>query len=252
MLLEGFRALFDIVFDILDAVGGEEVTRQPAVAAPGRRIEANFRLADVFVARGKYDEARKLINDFLVGDPQNDKIREFLGYVDGVEKSTRRCAELEASANTGRMDLNQAMELIELYRRLQRWPKFDALMQTLLRETALPAQAYIALGKMCYETQRIPLLEVALTRFHAVQPGEPGVMLELGAVRTALGRPDDAMQILAEVVAAAGEPEPLRDQLRKDRRFDALRQRQDFQRLVAPQPGPGPVGLPSNLKDLLR
>ena len=204
----------------------------------------------MFVARGKYDAARKLINDFLVGDPGNDKIREFLGYVDGVEKSTRRCAELETNANTGRMDLNQAMELVELYRRLQRWPKFDALVQTLLRETALPAQAYIALGKMCYETQRIPLLEVALTRFHAVQPGEPGVMLELGAVRAALGRPDDAMQVLAEVVAAGGEQ--VRDQLRKDRRFDALRQRQDFQRLVAPQPGAGPVGLPPNLKDLLR
>jgi predicted Zn-dependent protease len=212
--------------------------------------EANFRLADVYLARGRYQDARKIIQDFLVGDPKNDKIREFLGFIDGVEGSSKRIEELERQVQDGRMEINSAVELVTLYRRLNRWPQFDRMMQDLLAQTGMPPPVYLQLGRLAYEAQRIPLLDAALVRYTALQPNDPNGWVELGGVRLALGKPDDAMMALQNAVRAGGQP--VRDQLRQDNRFGGLHQRPDFQQLVAPQIPQGPVQLPGTLKDLLR
>ena len=212
--------------------------------------EANFRLADVYLARGRYEDARKIINDFLVGDPKNDKIREFLGFIDGVEGSAKRVTQLEQQVQGGRMEINAAVELVTLYRRLNRWPQFDRMMQDLLVQPSLPPPVYLQLGRLAYEAQRIPMLDAALVRYTTLQPNDPNGWIELGGVRLALGKPDDAMAALQNAVRAGGQP--VRDQLRQDNRFAGLHPRPDFQQLVAPQAPQGPVQLPGTLKDLLR
>ncbi len=212
--------------------------------------EANFRLADVYLARGRYQDARQIINDFLVGDPKNDKIREFLGFIDGVEGSSKRITELEQQVQGGRMEMNAAVELVTLYRRLNRWPQFDRMMQDLISQPNLPPQLYLQLGRLAYETQRIPLLDAALVRYTTLQPNDPNGWIELGGVRLALGKPDESMMALQNAVRAGGQP--VRDQLRQDERFKGLHPRQDFHTLVAPQAPMGPVELPGTLKNLLR
>lgn len=212
--------------------------------------EANFRMADVLLARGQFAEARQVIENFLRGDPRNDKIRDFLSFIDTTEAGARRMGELERMAEGGQIEINAAMELISLYRRFNRWPQFDALMQQLLAQPGLPAEAYLQMGRLAYEAQRGPFLDLALQRYTTVQPGDPNGWIELAAVRLALGRPDDAIAILRNAIIAGGDS--ARAHLRKDARFQGLLGRPDFQQMLQVAPPVGPIQLPGTLQPFLR
>lgn len=212
--------------------------------------EANFRLADVHLSRGRYGEARAIIQKFLEGDPNNDKIREFLGFIDANEASTRRITEIEQQVKDNRIEINSALELVTLYRRLGRWQQFDRMMQDLLAQPNMPPQVYLQLGRLAYEAQRVPLLDMALTRYTTLQPDDPNGWIELAGVRVALAKPDDAVAALGNAVRVGGQQ--VRDRLRQDERFVSLHKRPDFVALVTPQAQSAPVTLPGTLKNLLR
>lgn len=227
-----------------------EYAFRQAVALYPLSPEANFRMADVFLARGRYAEARAIITEFLKGDPQNDKIREFLGFIDELERGLKRINEIEQRSQSGRLELREAVELAQLYRRHGRHAQFDQLCGNLLAQTGLPAEVYLELGRLAYEAQRAPLLDMALQRYVMARPTDPNGWVELAAVRLLLGRSDDAVVALRNAVQIGGES--IRAQLRQDPRFEQLRLRSDVEQLLAPPVSVPPVVLPSPLHPFVR
>ena len=69
--------------------------------------EATFRLADMFVAAGRFDDARGLMTDFQKADPMNDKVQGFVNHITEMKKVTRRRQELMQMDATGRLDVNE-------------------------------------------------------------------------------------------------------------------------------------------------
>jgi len=212
--------------------------------------EANFRMADVFLARGRTAEARAIITEFLKGDPQNDKIREFLGFIDQLESGARRIAEIEQHAQGGHLELREAVELAQLYRRHGRTAQFEQLCANLLAQTGLPVEVYLELGRLAYEAQRAPLLDMALQRYVSLRPTDPNGWVELAAVRLLLGRSDDAVAALRNAVQVGGEA--IRGQIRQDPRFEQLRLRSDVESLLAPAASGTPVTLPGAVQPFVR
>jgi thioredoxin-like negative regulator of GroEL len=212
--------------------------------------EANFRLADVYLQQGKFAEAARLMEAFGREDPNNDKIGEFLAHVRGLEQTSKRKAELEAVLATGRMEVAQAVELMDVYRKMQAWAGFERLMAGLLQDANVPVEAYLRIAQMCAESRRLDLVEVALA--HAVQrePGNLGVWTDLAAVQLAMQKPDAALQTVRIAVERGGEP--LRDRLRGDPRFNGIRTHPEFQRLVPAAAPMGPLQLPGSLQPFLR
>ena len=212
--------------------------------------EANFRLADIFVAEGKYDQSRKLIEEFLRGDPKNDKVREFIKHVDDVEKVTKRRMELEQMAASGRLDLTAAMELVDLCRKTQQWPRFEAMVRGLLTQPQpLPPPAYLQLGQMCGEVGRLDLLDLLLVKYISVQPADTRIRVELAAVRIAQQNLEGTLAAVREAVEKGGET--ARNLFRGDPRFDPIRGRPEFQQLVPPAAAT-PFQIPGKLQDMFR
>ncbi|MCX7817790.1 MAG: DUF2723 domain-containing protein [Kiritimatiellae bacterium] len=227
-----------------------EYAFRQAIALYPLSPEANFRMADVYLARGRFAEARTIIQEFLKGDPQNDKIREFLGFIDQVESGVKRIAEIEQRAQSGKLEIREAVELVGLYRRHGRMQQFEQLCANLLSQTGLPFQVYLELGRMAYEAQRPILLDLALQRYVAAQPSDPNGWIELAAVQLLLGRSDNAVIALRNAVQIGGEA--VRAQVRQDPRFEQLRLRSDVEQLLAPPAAGPPVVLPGTLAPLVR
>ncbi len=228
-----------------------EYAFRQAIALYPLSPEANFRMADVYLARGRYAEARSIITEFLKGDPQNEKIREFLGFIDQMEGSLKRMSEIEERAQGGHLDLREAVELAQLYRRHGRMAQFDQLCASLLNQTGLPVEVYLELGRLAYEAQRAPLLDMALQRYVMARPTDANGWMELAAVRLLLGRSDDAVAALRNAVQVGGDA--VRNQVRQDPRFEQLRRRSDVESFLAPPSGGGaPVVLPGALQPFVR
>ncbi len=212
--------------------------------------EANFRLADAFMRAAKYEEATALMEAFLEQDPRNDKAAEFLAQLRGLAASMARRAELEGLVATGRIEVRLALELADLYRRLGQMDAFDRLVGGLLSDTGMPVDVYVQIARMGAEMRRLDLVEPALTRALQRQPDDGLIAVDLAAAQVALRRTDAAFETLRAAVERGGEP--VRARLRGDDRFDAVRGRPEFQRLVSPPAPARPLRLPGGLEGLIR
>lgn len=194
--------------------------------------EANFRLADVFMQQRKFTDARKLIEKFLTLDPKNEKVKDFLNQIRETENADARRAALESKFAAQQGSIEEALELAELYFRLRLEGQFQGLTMNILNDTNLPPNYYLAVAKLYADARRADLLAYALQRYLAREPGNPRVWVDLAAVQTALQQKDRAIESLRRAIELGGNP--LRDQVRQDKRFDPLRNEPQFKALVPP------------------
>jgi tetratricopeptide (TPR) repeat protein len=207
--------------------------------------EANFRLADVFMQQRRFSDAGKLIEKFLYEDPGNSKVRDFLNQIRETEKADSRRVQLEAQFNQGQGELNTAMELADLYRKLNMEGQFQGLTMNILNDTNIPANAYLAVAKMYADSKRMDLLAVALEKYLAREPANPKVWIDLAAIQAAMQKPNECIQSVRRAIELGGEP--VRDIIRKDQRFNPVRETPEFKSLV---PQIQQQGLPMNLPNL--
>ncbi len=205
--------------------------------------EANFRLADVYMQQRRFKDARVLIQDFLKEDPQNTKVADFLKQIQDTENADNRRIELEGQFSGGHGELNSAMELADLYRKLNMEGPFQGLTMNILNDTNIPPNFYLAVAKLYADAKRMDLLSVALERYLARDPSNPRVWIDLAAVHTALQRTNDAVNDIRRAVEIGGEP--ARDIIRKDRRFDAIRENAEFKAVIPPIQANLPLNLPN-------
>ena len=204
--------------------------------------EANFRLADVYMQQRKFSAAAKLIEQFLREDPGNSKVRDFLNQIRETEKADNRRVQLEEQFNQGQGELNVAMELADIYRKLNLESQFQGLTMNILNDTNIPPNAYLAIAKMYADSKRMDLLAVALEKYLAREPSNPNVWIDLAAIHAAMQKSNDSLQSLKRAIDLGGEP--ARDAIRKDQRFNPIRESPEFKALV---PSIQPQGLPMNL-----
>jgi hypothetical protein len=205
--------------------------------------EANFRMADVYMQQRRFGDARTLIEKFLKLDPGNDKVAEFLKQIKDTEQADARRVELEAAFSQGRGELNAAMELAALYRRLNLDGQFQGLTMSILNDSNVPPSVYLAVAKLYADSKRMDLLGVALERYLAREPGNPRVWIDLAAVHVALQRTNEAIESVRRAVETGGEP--ARDIVRKDTRFDPIRDVPAFRAIVPPIQANLPMNLPN-------
>jgi predicted Zn-dependent protease len=193
--------------------------------------EANFRLADIYMQQFRFSDARVVIENFLKEDPGNDKVQEFLGQIRDTEKADARRRELEGMLQRG-ADVRVALELADIYRKMNLSQLFESLTMNILNQDNLPPEVALEVGQMFADSKRLDLLGTALEKYLARKPGDPRRWIDLAAVQAHLGRTNECMQSLRRAVQIGGEP--ARDIVRKDRRFDPVRPMPEFNTLVPP------------------
>ena len=194
--------------------------------------EANFRLADVLMQQRKFTDARQLIEKFLKLDPKNAKVAEFLNQIRETEKADARRVELENRFVSQQGSIDEALELADLYHRLRLDGQFQSLTMSILNDTNLPVNYYLAVAKMFADVRRADLLAYALQRYLMREPGNPRVWLDLAAVHVAMQQKDRAIEALRRAVDLGGDS--VREMVRQDGRFDPIRNEAQFRALIPP------------------
>ncbi|HBA82949.1 MAG TPA: hypothetical protein DCZ95_02530 [Verrucomicrobia bacterium] len=207
--------------------------------------EANFRLADILMQQRRFTDARILIEQFLKDDPQNDKVVDFLNQIRNTEGAEVRRVTLEEQFAKGGADINAALELSDLYQKMGMEQQFQGLTQTILNDTNLPPNVYLAVAKIYADGKRLDLLVNALQRFLAREPSNPRVWLDMAAAQAMLNRSNDAIASLKRAIELGGNE--VREVARSDQRFAPLRDNPAFRALV---PMPQNFNLPMNLPEL--
>lgn len=201
--------------------------------------EANFRLADMYMQMRRLKDAREVIEKLVAGDPGNERVVEFLNQIRNMETMDNRRTALEAQFQTGPGNINDALELSELYLHLQYPQQFEGLVRSILSDDNVPLEAYMRLAQLAANAQRWDILELTLRRYTEREPRNPQIWMDLAAVLNVRQQTEEALKTLRHAVELGGEP--LRDLIRRDPRFDSLRQHPEF-RAIVPPPVPGTSG----------
>lgn len=163
--------------------------------------EANFRLAqEVYMMQGAFDKAREVIEEFGRQDSGNDKAFEFVKQIENLEGVFQRIGKLEAEMSGGKIEVNQALQLGELYLQAGQMPQFMNLMGNMLNNPDLPPVFMFRIAQLLGQAQRIPEMIQALDKCAAkLPPDAPAeVLLDLSRLYAQANRPDKIKTCLEE------------------------------------------------------
>jgi len=192
--------------------------------------EANFRLADIYMQQRKFKDARELVGELARLDPGNARVKDFLRQVSDLHTTDTRRQVLEAEFAKGSSNIEGAMELINIYRKLNLQQQFTALAMQVLNEPKIPPQVILQIGQIFANAKRMDLLQVALQKFLEREPKSAKVWIDLAAVFAVQNKTNESVQSLEQAVQIGGEA--VRDIVRKDPRFNPVRSNTEFKKVV--------------------
>jgi DNA-binding SARP family transcriptional activator len=150
--------------------------------------------------------------------------------------------ELQSQLSKGAGSLEMVFELATLFQRTGKEQPFQDLTRQVLGNSNVPPQAYLKVAELSAAAPpHLPLMAEAFNRYLQREPADARIWMELACVQATMGQADPAIQSLRQAVALGGET--IKDAVRKDPRFDPIRNQEAFQRLTAPSQQNFPAGL---------
>lgn len=203
--------------------------------------EANFRLVqEVMMGHRRFDEARLIIQEFARQDTNNARAPEFLAHLDRVDNLFGRIQTLEAQKATGKININEALELADAYRQANFMPHFVEMINSILSTPDLPppfyfraavllqqanlsaemdrairvlmerlpeetpASIYLDIARLYSSARMYPEMGEVLVKYLERNPGDWKAWLDLAAIQIAMQNPGEATQSLRQAVATGG------------------------------------------------
>jgi thioredoxin-like negative regulator of GroEL len=145
----------------------------------------------------------------------------------------KRRQELETILGKGATDINQALELADIYRRMGIVEAFVSLSQNIISTREVPPQAYLRIASMAAEEHRYDLMASALEKYLDRVPADAKAWLDLAAVRVMTSKNEEALKAIQAAVRIGGD-DAIRI-VREDQRVAPLRRLDGFQRLILRQ-----------------
>jgi tetratricopeptide (TPR) repeat protein len=199
--------------------------------------EGNFRLAELCMNQRRYADASKLIGEYLKIDEYNTSAKGFLDQIKDIEKMDKRRAELQAKLSKGGgADVNDIMDLMSIYVRLNLQEELVRLSDVIMANDKAPVDCYFQTGMMLTSVRRTDKALVAFRRYVALAPRDPRGWVEVGWLSLMSGKANEGYDAWRRAVELGGEA--TRSQLRSEQRFQALWQDRNlpapFRELVQP------------------
>ena len=206
--------------------------------------EGCFRLAELYMGQRRFDDARKLIADYLTFDEYNASAKNFLAQLEDFSKNEARRITLQQKIKgDGGADLNDAMELLMIYARMNMNNDLLTLGRSLLDNTNAPPELTLELGVVLSNVKQVALAQEALTRYTSKVPRDPRGWIELGWIHISQNKANEAYAAWSQAVKAGGDA--ARVALRDDPRFQPIWQEPNlpkpFLDLLPPPSGRGGI-----------
>ena len=203
--------------------------------------EGCFRLADLFMNQRRFADARKIMEEYLKVDEYNNNVKSFLGQIDVMANCDLRRVELQKRLEKG-ANLNDVMELISVFARMNMQSEMTALSMNILNNTNVPPQYLVQLAQLFGDAHRTDMAQESFKRYLARMPQDSRGWIELGWTQLLLNQTSDGYASWSKAVEIGGDA--ARALLRTDKRFQPLWQQhelpQQFQTLIQPvRPPPG-------------
>lgn len=195
--------------------------------------EANFRLADLYLRSNRFDDAYHVMEVFAQMDPSNTRAFDFMREIQNRMGLVKRRQELESILSKGATDINQALELADIYRKMGIIEAFVSLSQNILGTREVSPQIYLRIANMAAEEHRYDLMASALEKYLERVPTDAKAWLDLAAVRVMSSKNDEALKAIQAAVRIGGDD--IIRMVREDQRFAPLRRMDAFQRLILRQ-----------------
>jgi tetratricopeptide (TPR) repeat protein len=224
------RTALATLFAAKNRPGEAEAAYRQALLLYDLNLDANFRLAFLLADQHRFSEAADLLGILARKDPNNRHIEPRIQYIESRQKLVERKDLLEKEKAGGRMDFDRAMELAAIYVQTGAPKKADQIGMALLNSKAVSPSILLQLARHMAGLQRHAVAEQALINYTSVAPKDPRGWLNLAAFRIARHNYEETPDLLEKAIAIGGEP--IRNILRKDPRFDPVRNSKEFKKLV--------------------
>ena len=209
--------------------------------------EAVFRYVSLLLQLARLDDALLVAETCQKIDPNNlqivelaKRLRDMKKTGAAMESATDNLKEMEESVRKQPTNYQQALNLAATYLQLQQVDKANEILEGIIDSPKVPAAALLAVAQGFAQMNNYQGLEKTLQRLVQVTPDQPEAWLDLAAIKATLGKPDyesalaRALELNAARLAKNPSAPDLRAQARRDSRFNSVRSRPEFQKLVGP------------------
>jgi len=212
--------------------------------------EAVFKYASLLLSLpGRLDDASLIAKTALEMDPNNEQFRYLLEQIERYQQNERNVGKLQdqlsqlvQSFQQDPANITGAFSLASAYMQLQQSNTAVSVLDTLLAQTNVTADAVLQTAMFAQQIRSIPLMERALQRLTQVNPQSPEAWYDLGAMQAALGKNDPAMQSIRRAILLSDQrlktntaAKDLRHELPIENRFAPLRSRPDWEANLQPE-----------------
>ena len=141
---------------------------------------------------------------------------------------------LETKLRQGALSFNEYAELAGLYFNLQQPRRADALMLNLLRNNQITPEIAMQIAQLMAQKQRLKVVEQALHKFTELKPDDTSGWINLAALQLATNKRPQMWKSIDQALAV--DPEQARAAIRKDVRFNPIRNTENYKkRIPSPQ-----------------
>jgi len=225
-----------------------EYAFQQAIKLCPHSPEANFRLAQLYVELGRFDDSIKILENYQRRDPLNTKIGAAIDQLKEMKRGSEETSQLEQQLKAQPGNLALAMQLAGSYAARQRVDRLDYVVSQLISHSDLPQSEFLQLANFYVSLNRPDRIQAILTQFVQRYPQNPVGWYNLAVLHSARGKCDQAIPALERALTLDTPDQQVHQLARQDAKLNNCRRDPNFQRLLAqPETAGSPTGLPFNI-----
>jgi len=210
--------------------------------------EAVYRYVNFLLQFQRVDDAMIVAQTCQKLDPYNDQIsglisqlKVFKTQMAGSVQTQNQVQKMEAEASNNPADLPNLLGLAGAYLQMQQTNNAIAMFDEAITNANITSSQLEAIANFYASTGNFDKLEVVLERIVAIAPDQPESRYDLAALKTVLGKTNEALQnlqVALDLSARRLKTNPtandLLSQARADVHLNSLRGLPEFQKLVPP------------------
>jgi tetratricopeptide (TPR) repeat protein len=210
--------------------------------------EAVFRYINFLFQFGRADDALLVAQTCHKLDPYNEQGGALVKQLEDIKNQSASRAQIETQVqhmeNEARMNpgnLQNLLSLANIYFQMQQTNRAIELFDRALTNSHISSSEAGFIAQKYAEMGNLTKLEEVLQKIVAIVPDQPEPWYDVAALDVMLGKPDQGLQNLGKSLDLSaqrikGNPtaRDLVAEARKDPRFDPVRNRPEFQKIVPP------------------
>jgi len=210
--------------------------------------EAVLRYVNFLAMFNRLDDAILVTQTCSDFDPYNKQVAGLVNQLKQMKKQSSgrvqfetELQRMENEARTNPTNFQNIFNLASAYFQMQQIDRIVKLFDQALTSPYISPNEVGVIAQFFAQTGNLPKLESTLDKLATLVPDQPEPWYDLAAVKTALGKTSESLQDLRTSLDLSGKrlkqnpkARDLLAEVRKDPRFDSLRNLPEFKRIVPP------------------